>query len=150
MTRFKWRHQYDDAADEAERCNTRIHCCDESKTQQHFTVDADINELVRRFGITDGAIPPAAQDPSHYGDFSDAPTFRQALDQTKDAQDRFNALPANLRNRFGNDPVELWRFVNNPDNAEESVTLGLLKKTPVAPQPAAAPAVTPPVTPPIQ
>lgn len=149
MSRFLWRHQYDDDRDEYERLGTDVLCRDESLTQQHFAQDADINVLVRRFGITDGAVPPAVMDPRYFGDFSDAVDFRTALDRTRDAVERFDALPAELRKRFGNDPVSLYEFVCDQNNAEEAVSLGLLKKfSPEASQaPSSAPSTEPPAPP---
>lgn len=138
---IKWRHQYDIAADERERAATQVGNFGPTKTVQSFTEDSDINVLVRRFGITDGAIPPAAADPRFYGDFTDAPDFRQALDATRAAQQRFSELPADLRKRFGHDPVELWQFVNDEKNAEEAIKLGLLKRS--QPTPTAPPADPP-------
>lgn len=132
--RFTWRKQYDDDLDEFERLATDVQCNDPSLTQQQFATDADINVLVRRFGITDGAVPPVAVDPRFFADFSDAVDFREALDRSRVALDRFEALPADLRSRFGNDPVSLYSFVTDPENLEEAVRLGLLQK--------AAPAVT--------
>lgn len=126
--KFKWRHQYDEVADEIEREKGAYKVIEDSLTQQHFTKDADINEIVRRFGVTDGAIPPQVMDPSYYGDFSDVPDFRAAMDRTREAQEHFNALPADLRERFANDPVRLWDFVQREENAEEAVKLGLLHK----------------------
>lgn len=142
--KIQWRHQYDATTDAEARAATDIASDDPGKTQQHFAKDCDINEMVKRFGITDGALPPKAMDPSFYGDFSDVPSFRAALDRTRDAIDRFGNLPADLRNRFGNDPIQLWDYVNNEKNADEAVKLGLLARK--TPQPPAAPAVTPPPT----
>lgn len=127
MNRFDWRDQYDDDRDAYERALTDSIPEGPSLTQQHFAKDADINEIVRRYGISDGAIPPAAADPRYYGDFSDVPDFRQALDATRTAAERFAALPHAIRERFGNDPVRLWQFVTNEANNEEAIKLGLLK-----------------------
>lgn len=99
-----------------------------SKTQQHFAKDADLNTIVKRYGITDGAIPPAAADARYYGDFSDAFDFRDALDRTRDAVAKFNALPAELRRIFENDPAYLHEWVSDPANIEQAVELGLLSK----------------------
>lgn len=126
--RIKYRKQYDDAEEAAAELRTKTINNDPSLTQQHFTLDADINEIMRRFGVTDGAIPPVALDPSFFGDFSNVPDFREALDTTRDALERFNALPAPIRNRFSNDPVALWAWVNDPANHDEAVKLGLLKR----------------------
>ena len=134
--RFDWRHQYDDARDTFEGDRVITHNNDASLTEQHFAKDADINEIMRRYGVTDGAIPPAVLDPKHFGDFSDVPDFRQSLDAVRNAQEHFAALPASLRQRFGNDPVELWKFVTDPANLEESIKLGLLKRVAAPPAPA--------------
>lgn len=128
---------------------------DPSMTQQHHTDDCDINVMMARFGVTDGAIPPAAPDPRYFGDFSSLPDFRQAMDAIHDAKERFADLPVKLRNRFANDPTQLWAFVNDPENIEESIRLGLLERAPTPPKepeapPAAAaapPAVIPPPAP---
>lgn len=132
-TRFTWRHQYDDAADAVARANTNTGDLGPSMTQQHFAKDADLNEIVRRFGIAEGALPPVPVDPRYYGDFTDVPDFRQALDQTREAIARFDALPGTLRHRFNNNPVALWDFVQDPRNEEEAIKIGLLRRDPAAP-----------------
>lgn len=123
-----WRHQYDDVEDDIARANTRIVFNDPSLTQQHFAKDADLNTIVKRYGITDGAIPPMALNPEYFGDYTDAGDFRDHLDKVRNALDRFNALPANIRSMFDNDPTEMHDWVMNPANTEEAVTLGLLQK----------------------
>lgn len=140
---IQWRHQFDPPRDEYECQQTDIHNDLPTMTKASFAKDADINVLMKRFGVTDGAIPPAVADPKYYGDFSDVPDFRTALDNIRNAQERFELLPADIRNRFANDPVNLFEFVSNPDNTEESVKLGLLKKR----QPPEPPPVTPTQTP---
>lgn len=147
MPRPNWRTQYDPTRDAQEGNAAAIECKDPSLTQQQFANDADINILVKRFGISDGAIPPAVMDPQYYGDFSDVPDFRGALEATRTAQERFDQLPADIRNRFYNDPVKLWDFVNDQSNAEEAVKLGLLHRK-TLPTPEAPPAAPPtPATP---
>lgn len=138
MQRFIWRQQYESVTDNQAAAATIVINEEPSLTQQHFGKDADINEIVKRFGVKDGAIQPYALDPNYYGDFSSVPDFRQALETTRDAAERFNALPAALRQRFNNDPVLLWEFVQDPANDPESYKLGLLQ------DPAAPPKAEPP------
>lgn len=150
-TRFEWRHQYDTATEESAG-KAAIQINEEpSLTQQHFAEDADLNVIMRRYGVTDGAIPPAVTDPSYFGDFSDVPDFRTAMDRLHNAKEHFSALPANIRNRFGNDMAQLHDFVHNPENFDEAIKLGLLKREdpPVEPKPQKVeivnqPAPTPP------
>lgn len=126
-SRFPAQQQYDDEVRETVRADTIIFFDDASLTHQSFAKDADLNTIVKRYGITDGAFPPAALDPRYFGDFTDAVDFREHLDRVRNATDRFNALPANIRAQFNNDPVELHDFVMNPANVNESVKMGLLK-----------------------
>ena len=129
-TLLDWRHQYDVARDKKEGDLAALECKDESLTQQHFTEDADINVLAKRFGLTE--IPLTALDPALFRDTTNDPELRDVLDIQRDAKERFLALPAKLRKRFHNSPRELWDFVNDPENAEEAVRLGLLA-APTAP-----------------
>jgi hypothetical protein len=129
-TLFNWRHQYDTDRDTREGDAVRIECLDESLTQQHFTEEADVNTIARRFGLDKGPLPNVPINPNHYGDLSNVPDLRTALDITRDAVNKFMELPPKLRARFHNKPDELWDFVIDPDNAEESVRLGLLTRPP--------------------
>lgn len=132
---IKWRSGWDDSTAEMKaRAASDIECRDESLTQQHFAEDADINVIARRYGLGEGPLPPAPHDPRYYGDFTDLPDLRTALDEIRYAKQHFAALPASLRSRFSNNPANLWDFVMNPDNADEAVRLGLLAK-PAPPAP---------------
>ena len=128
--RFPVRHQYDDDRDAYERELTDIVCNDESLTQQHFAKDADLNVIVKRYGITDGAALPAVYDPSidssYFGDFTNTTDLRDALDQMRIAGERFMALPAEIRTRFGNDPATFIDWINDPSNLDDAVDLKLL------------------------
>lgn len=125
--RFNWRHQYDERRDELEGFNAATLNAEESLTQQHHAEAADINVLARRFGLDKGPIPTTATDPRYYGDLSEVPDLRTALDLVNDAKNRFMELPPRIRSRFRNSPAELWAFINDPENADEAVRLGLLK-----------------------
>lgn len=79
-----------------------------SKTQQHEKDDHDINVIMRRFGLTGGM--PAGLAGAVYGDFSGIVDFEDALELVEKAQGAFMSLPAELRQRFENDPVKLARY----------------------------------------
>ena len=127
---IKWRKQYDEDEDAKARAATDIHCEDESLTVQDAP-DADINVLMARMGIKDGSILPADLNitaPGYYGDLTDIPDMQEALARVHEAEDRFMELPAKIRARFNNRPFELHMFINNPENYDEAVTLGLLQR----------------------
>jgi len=91
--RFDWRHQYDENRDQVEGDLAATANEGEDLCQQQYAESADINVLVARFGLDKNAVPPMAQDPRFYGDFSDVPDLRTALDLVNDAKNKFMDLP---------------------------------------------------------
>lgn len=132
--RIRWRQPYDLDSEEREGAACAIETGSESLVQQAPSVDADINVIVKRFGISE-RMPVVPADPRFYGDLGDVPDLGTALRRVNEARDRFMALPVDLRNRFQNSPAVLWDFVNNPANAEEAVRLGLLRRLEEGPAP---------------
>lgn len=122
--RFNWRHQYDESRDIKEGDIAALECKDESLTQQSFAKDADLNVIAKRFGINE--IPVGPLDPALFRDTSNDPDLRTILEHRHAAREAFAALPAKLQKRFHYNPAELWNFVTDPENAEESERLGLL------------------------
>lgn len=132
-SRFRFRVQYDDAADLLARVHTDIECLDETMTVQDAP-GADINETLRQFGISDGSILPGVAlgvtDPRHYGDWTDIPDLRTALDRIRAGEQAFMSLPADIRADFRNDPLALSEWLEDPGNADAAVELGLLARIP--------------------
>lgn len=91
-------------------------------TQQSFKAECDINTIVNR-AREKGIMPTNIRQP-FYGDFSDVPTFENALKTVMEAEDRFMSLPAKVRAQFDNDPRQFLAFADNPENAAELVKLG--------------------------
>jgi phage internal scaffolding protein len=98
----------------------------QSLTIQSQSEDADINVMVRRFGIT-GVIPAGVRVPS-YGDFTGVGDYRSALHAVMEAQENFMQLPAPVRARFDNDPQLLLDFASVPENIPALVKMGLGKE----------------------
>jgi len=103
-----------------------LRCEDASRTQQHFKDETNINNILRQFNVT-GQLPTKALTPQ-YGDFTGVGDYHSALNAVIAAENDFMTLPATLRARFDNDPQELIEFLNNPENKEEALKLGLLQK----------------------
>lgn len=108
--------------------------CDpaESVVQQQFAEDADINVIVKRFGLT-GELPVAYRAPVS-GDFTGVTDFHSAMNAVVSAKERFLQIPAELRARFRNDPGLLVAFLDDEANHDEAVKLGLLPKPPEVPR----------------
>lgn len=143
---MKFRRQYDTKAQAALREANRYVETQPSLTKAEFARDADLNELVRRFGISTGNIPVAALDPSYYGDLSDVPDLRTALDRVGEAKERFQALPAAIRQRFNHSPGQFYDWIHNAENWQEAQGMGLLTIKSSSPEDKTAPTPTPPST----
>lgn len=101
-------------------------CEEPSLAQQHFKEECDINTILQKFNIT-GILPEAPLSP-RYGDFTGIGDYHTALNRVIAAQDEFDALPAQIRARFQNDPAQLIEFLNNENNRPEAEELGLVDK----------------------
>lgn len=105
---------------------TGLECKDESKTQQQFAEESDINFIADQYGLT-GEMPQVLQLPT-YGDFTGVFDFQTAQDAILRASQAFMTLPAKMRARFDNDPQKLLQFLNDPENRAEAEFLGLVNK----------------------
>lgn len=143
--RTAWNYDRDAASLES-----ALVCADESLAVQSEAAEADINTIVRRFGLT-GQLPQGVRPPM-FGDFTQVMDYRSALDAVIAADEAFMEMPADVRKRFHDDPQEFVAFCSDEKNLEEMRKLGLAIPAPVEDnrvqkveivspaQPAAAPA----------
>jgi len=96
--------------------------------------DADINNIVARFHKT--GVLPNVNVPGVFADVSDAPSYQDALQIVINAENQFMALDAKTRKKFSNNPAEFLEFVENPENAQELVNMGLATLVEPTPSPA--------------
>lgn len=100
----------------------------DSMTQQHFSDDADINTIMRKY--SSHGIPPGMVDsPGSFGDFTGSSDYLTSHLKVLEAQKRFMELPAEVRAHFDNDPAKLLDAVYNPTRKGELVKLGLVTLT---------------------
>jgi phage internal scaffolding protein len=105
---------------------TGLSCPEPTLAQQNFKEECDINNIVRNFGLT-GELPGKPISPQ-YGDFTGVLDYHSAVNAVLAAQDQFMELPAQMRSRFDNDPAKLIDFLQNEENREEAIKLGLIDK----------------------
>lgn len=117
LLRTKWNY------DRSDRSSALV-CMDETLCQQNFALECDINEIVRRFGLT-GELPTNLAVPQQ-GDFDQVYDFHSALNMLKASEEAFAMLPADVRFRFGNDAGKLVEFVSDESNREEAEKLGIV------------------------
>lgn len=119
---IEWRRQHgydtDKASDDSAQGNFG-----ESMTIQSQAEDADINVMLKRFGVT-GQMPQGVRTPE-YGDFTTVTDFRSAVHAVMQAEDSFMAMPAETRERFKNDPQLFLEFCGDSKNVLEMEKLGL-------------------------
>lgn len=111
-------------------------CADASKTQQNFKQECDINHIMKKFGKT-GVFPTPTKLPT-YADFSEIGDFHSAMNAVAAAHEAFEAIPAEIRAKFNNDPGAFVDFCSREENKEALVEMGLAK-APKAPPVAFAP-----------
>lgn len=117
-----------------------VHTGTETIVQQQFRDEVDINTIVRRFGVT-GQMPFGA-DAGVYGDFTGISDYESALSMIEGSRSRFNSLPPEVRERFGNDPGRMIEFAQSVSEEE------FLAGTQPSPPPVVVPPVEVPAVPP--
>lgn len=108
-----------DAADWSDQ--TGVDTGSETLVQQQFVEEQDINTIVKRFQVT-GAFPMGPDGPAVYGDFSGITDYDSALETIDRAERSFMALPAEVRDRFKNNPANLINWANEARDEEEFLT----------------------------
>lgn len=120
--RTPFNYNTDRASDETATYND-----EPSMAQQSFKDDQDINVMMDRFGVT-GQIQQVQNLPTS-GDFTKGVTdYQSAMNIMAQARQEFMRQPAELRARFNNDPQLFMRFMENKENLDEIVRLGLATK----------------------
>lgn len=115
----------------------RVHTvnAEPSKTDQQWKKSCDVNEIVTKYKRTGQLSHVRSQQPV-YQDVSQITDLLTSLTQVQKAKDAFLTVPAELRKKLDNDPVNFIEYLNNPDNDVEAQKYGL--KTKPVPEPGGA------------
>lgn len=114
-----------------------------SMTSQAAADEVDLNKIMAR--VLKGQTVMTSQLEPFYGDVSEFGGLQEAIIKVQEADDLFMQFPAEMRERFSNDPVNFVEFLENPDNRDEAIKLGLIKTPPITP-PVPEPGVSTPPT----
>lgn len=87
----------------------------------------ETQEIAERY-IRTGSLDSWNSREARYGDWSGVPEYREALDRVLEAQEAFEALPANVRDHVQNDPVKFLEMVFDPARQDELKSLGLVPR----------------------
>lgn len=96
-----------------------------SMTDQSFKDQCDVNNIVKRYEQT-GQMPHVTRAVGQYMDSTELQDYSESMQRVLNANDAFLQLPATIRDRFANDPAKLIEFMQNPQNYDEGVKLGLV------------------------
>lgn len=110
-----------------------------SLTKQEFTETCDPNFIIDRVRRGQDVSAFMSVRTPQYGDFTNAPdSYHQALSFVTEAKQSFMQLDPEIRSKFDNDPGKFLDYVNNPDNAQALIDMGLAVAKPQDTSPAAA------------
>lgn len=101
----------------------------ESLTQQHFTEECEINNILRSHD-RNGVINHIHKGNAIYGDFSEITDFTDALHLIKNANKEFMNIPSEIREQFQNDAGQFFKFASDPANKDQLIKMGLANPEP--------------------
>lgn len=132
------------------------------RTKQQFAAECDINNIMLKFEKNQ-LVEHVNEHKGDYGDFATFESYHDSVNRVIEAQDAFMTVPAKIRAEFANDPASFLAFVQNPDNLDKMVEMGLAHQrsseaaetqplpkapaNPTVPDPEPQPAPTVPTTP---
>jgi hypothetical protein len=100
---------------------------DRSRTKQEHEKGANINNIMRKYRKT-GLVPQVVDVQSYFADFSSGTDFAENMRRVTDANEKFEALPSEIRNRFENNCSKFLDFVIDPANEPEMCDMGLMER----------------------
>lgn len=100
-----------------------------SLVKQSMQEETNINTIMARYEKT-GLIKHVAAHQGNYGDFVTGGDYHDHLNQIIEAREAFATLPATIRKRFDNEPAKFLEFVQDLENLDEMVEMGLSKRQP--------------------
>lgn len=97
-------------------------------TEQCHKADCDINNIIKKHGTELIAKTALLRSKEYQFDDVTGNDFQEAMFKITKAQETFDSLPSQIRKEFNNSPAQFLDFVQNPDNQDRMVELGLAIK----------------------
>lgn len=95
----------------------------DSRTEQSHKEECDINQILSKY-IKTGVLAHQRQYSPQYGEFTST-DFHEAQNIIATASSMFAELPAQVRNKFDNDPALFLDFAGDENNMQSMVDMGL-------------------------
>lgn len=116
-----------------------IHFPEASRTKQSFKDEADINKRMARYRKTGFLTDPlkVSNRQAFFADVCAAGDYMEQQNRVIEINKEFARLPSEIRNYFKNSPKELLSFLDDPENRQEAIDMGLLEGQKTKPTPKA-------------
>lgn len=95
-------------------------------TEQTHKKECDINYIIKKYDKT-GLISHVSQFEAKFGDLT-GQDFKTMQDTVASAKSSFEVLPSEIRKQFDNSPEKLLTFMEDPENRDKAIELGLINK----------------------
>lgn len=102
-------------------------------TEQSHRAEVDVNNIVKRHGMDLIQQTAALQELTY--DNVPGNDFQEAMLMITKANETFEGMPSEIRKRFENDPAKFLDFVQDEQNVNELIEMGLAKPPEKEPSP---------------
>lgn len=99
----------------------------ENMTEQSHREEVKVQNILKKYHET-GILTHVSNYGGNYMDLPSGMDLQTALNITIEANEAFDSLPSDIRNRFANNPGAFLDFVQNPDNFDEMKEMGLVNR----------------------
>jgi len=100
-----------------------------SKTDQQYGDETDVNQIVEKYMRT-GELSHTRNQQGVYADTSEIPDLLGATLIVQEANEKFAELPADVREKFQNNPINMMDYLAQEKNRSEAEELGLINRRP--------------------
>lgn len=98
-----------------------------TRTKQSMKDECDVNLIMKSWNYGDGKpITHVNEKAPNFGDFSEVSDYATAKLRVADADLAFAELPSDLRKEMDNDPAKLLEYIEDANNFQAAVEMGLL------------------------
>lgn len=102
-----------------------------TKTMESEKDSCDVNRIMNHY-LRYGVVPDGVTVKTpKFGDFSNIPTFQDAQNMMRQAEDVFLRVPIEIRRACDHNAAKVMDFLNDPNNKDVLKKYGMLKPEPV-------------------